>query len=158
MLVSRDLVPLISIPAPARGATGPGQPLPGRAADFNSRPCERGDATMDSNYGAFLISIPAPARGATSLHSSSKVNAIFQFPPLREGRHVPVKLDKYSKIISIPAPARGATGAQTIQAPGVADFNSRPCERGDSPPGAPPSPIWRFQFPPLREGRRTLKR
>ena len=35
----------ISIPAPARGATGNGQALQGGAQYFNSRPCARGDAT-----------------------------------------------------------------------------------------------------------------
>ena len=68
--VETTRVPLISIHAPARGATA--EP-PGRAvstAYFNSRPCERGDVyTPDQMSSAKKISIHAPARGATALHS-----------------------------------------------------------------------------------------
>ena len=58
--------------------------------------------------------------------------------------------------ISIHAPARGATALPSWAALFTSDFNSRPCERGDYMPhllGAGPG---RFQFTPLREGRRAL--
>ena len=55
---------------------------------FNSRPCERGDSRSLFRY---------------------QNSAIFQFPPLREGRRA------------------GPDGYVA----GYSDFNSRPCERGD---------------------------
>ena len=128
----------ISIHAPARGATA------GRIWVFQSR----------------TISIHAPARGATGLKKPA-------FTPLE---------------ISIHAPARGATRRQEVKVSASAYFNSRPCERGDAlPPCGGPlirpatrisihAPArgatssyraaghWmrRFQFTPLREGRRPL--
>ena len=122
----------ISIHAPARGATPAalasfegkpvfqftplregrprcGLPLLQSRTNFNSRPCERGDAYSEKDYPVFLISIHAPARGATC--SQTRINECltyfnsrpcergdqevltnkiwlnaFQFTPLREGR------------------------------------------------------------------------
>ena len=77
----------ISIPAPARGATHHGRSANLPHGYFNSRPCERGDHFAAFGGWRDSISIPAPARGATSaalMFCASK--AIFQFPPLREGR------------------------------------------------------------------------
>ena len=59
----------------------------------------------------YCISIHAPARGATVLRGK------------RDGRGK----------ISIHAPARGATAAPQLFCDFVVYFNSRPCERGDSP-------------------------
>ena len=63
--VMRDYI--ISIPAPARGATSAtGCAAAQSTANFNSRPCERGDDTVELEEGGGVkISIPAPARGAT---------------------------------------------------------------------------------------------
>ena len=121
----------ISILAPARGATSRTGRSTARPRYFNSRPCERGDAQY-------------------SLHASSA--QVFQFSPLREGRHGDhprTKRKRYfnsrpcergdlqvereygnSTYISILAPARGATH----------------CAQGDHRPLG-------FQFSPLREGR-----
>ena len=101
---------------------------------------------------------------------------LFQFTPLREGRPDIVsryrrygtyfnsrpcergdpilRSDQDRKQISIHAPARGATHKYYFASIFAADFNSRPCERGDS--GALPQPPQgsKFQFTPLREGRR----
>ena len=99
------------------------------------------------------ISIPAPARGATWRLTVGTDGALFQFPPLREGRPrrrlasgswsyfnsrpcergdqtqhtVALECD-----ISIPAPARGATISGDMLGDLPEDFNSRPCERGDT--------------------------
>ena len=123
--------PAISIHAPARGATGPRR-KEGRRRNFNSRPCERGDGDARSVRRVYSISIHAPARGATfhlrrglqqdrpiSIHAPARgattaslgrfrVFALFQFTPLREGRH------HTDDSVRLPS-----------------NFNSRPCERGD---------------------------
>ena len=99
----------ISIHAPARGATREvvavsakrlfqftplreGRPTCGaknrRRTDFNSRPCERGDAAC------------AGAEAGPEL---------FQFTPLREGRPAAAACCCCRPLISIHAPARGAT-------------------------------------------------
>ena len=57
-------------------------------ANFNSRPCARGDAV------------------ATRVSTDEQ---LFQFPPLREGRHYHEHVRLAEELISIPAPARGAT-------------------------------------------------
>ena len=56
---------------------------------------------------------------------------LFQFTPLREGRH----LNGYVVFVVL------------------RHFNSRPCERGDTPAVSMSSPACLFQFTPLREGR-----
>ena len=122
---------LISILAPARGATKlPSFYAPGQF-NFNSRPCERGDVSGLILAACNQISILAPARGATSASVISSAICTFQFSPLREGRlfcfsHSASKpLFQFSPLregrpdrgqhglilgpISILAPARGAT-------------------------------------------------
>ena len=101
---------LVSIHAPARGATL--IKLFGRLAiqSFNSRPCERGDEQACTNDMAILrVSIHAPARGATINSGSFSAIFVFQFTPLREGRHYTTFYLKCQDCC----------------------FNSRPCERGD---------------------------
>ena len=79
-----------------------------RLADFNSRPSARGDV-HGVCWGYWnLISIHAPPRGATTLQPATPPRCVFQFTPLREGRHVPDQ------------PAEP-----------VPHFNSRPSARGD---------------------------
>ena len=79
---------------------------------------------------------------------------LFQFTPLREGRPRCGVVCCQILQISIHAPARGATSTGPGKIVDKIHFNSRPCERGDA---------WlhfrfhkprRFQFTPLREGRR----
>ena len=103
------------------------------ARHFNSRPCERGDR-RERRALAWMrsISIPAPARGATfPALAAHFVDGDFNSRPCERGDyllHVALK--------------------------DFADFNSRPCERGDGADRADPPGQFRFQFPPLREGRR----
>ena len=99
----------ISILAPARGATWRRASPSPRARYFNSRPCERGDVSDRDRGAVRSISILAPARGATRQHRARSTRIQ----------------------ISILAPARGATRAGEGNHRGD-DFNSRPCERGDS--------------------------
>ena len=79
---------------------------------------------------------------------------VFQFTPLREGRrkHRPQHPDE--RDISIHAPPRGAT----MPSPSVTastNFNSRPSARGDTRNRRHCWQWQRFQFTPLREGRRA---
>ena len=57
--------------------------------------------------------------------------------------------------ISIHAPPRGATVAR-LSRRAFRHFNSRPSARGDASPRWRKKPRWKFQFTPLREGRRLL--
>ena len=98
--------------------------------DFNSRPSARGDECDSPTRETAEISIHAPPRGATGVISPLSSCVLFQFTPLREGRHKGAIKDGDKLIISIHAPPRGATA---------------PC-RGRSM-------FFSFQFTPLREGR-----
>ena len=130
--MASDVMPVpirISILAPARGATCRRVIRP-EAAPFQFSPLREGRPLVDvtNNNGV-----------------------LFQFSPLREGRPaVPAGLHGW-KAISILAPARGATHGTAIH-PCAANFNSRPCERGDYPM-CRTYILDRFQFSPLREGR-----
>ena len=150
---------MISIHAPARGATGLRESRTKASGYFNSRPCERGDGdayprraaahpisihapargatvSYQSLFKMTYISIHAPARGATRTPWNSFKPRTFQFTPLREGRPRKRPHGLSGACISIHAPARGATPfTQTKQNHGTV-----------------------FQFTPLREGRPTLWR
>ena len=122
----------ISIPAPARGATGLGAgwgrpgafqfpPLregrrPPRSCSrpphpyFNSRPCERGDKRIVAAAQLPpVFQFPPLLEGRLWRSSSRRKPRTFQFPPLREGRQVAAHQHPVAALISIPAPARGAT-------------------------------------------------
>ena len=98
------------------------------------------------------ISIHAPPRGATNPAGFPINPTSFQFTPLREGRRA-LPDEEEAADISIHAPPRGATGIR-IAAPMSKDFNSRPSARGDRPFSDFLDLFFRFQFTPLREGRR----
>ena len=78
---------IISIHAPPRGAT----------------------SEITEAMNMLEISIHAPPRGATGDGDSSSVALIFQFTPLREGRHGCLPCEAREQNISIHAPPRGAT-------------------------------------------------
>ena len=121
----------ISIHAPPRGATHPAH----------------------ASRREVRISIHAPPRGATKRCYMANMAWIFQFTPLREGRHggmairtaglefqfTPLREGRpnmavngiNSIIISIHAPPRGATAASARTGDRFAHFNSRPSARGD---------------------------
>ena len=146
----------ISIHAPPRGATGTGGRTASALDDFNSRPSARGDAQGDSaraehcvhfnsrpsargdpirpvhpRVQGYFNSRPS-ARGDKSCPNRTATSSLFQFTPLREGRHPLHECNTEGIFISIHAPPRGAT-----------------CE------AAPQHRyLFLFQFTPLREGRR----
>ena len=78
---------IVSIHAPARGATSPTPP----------RPCRP------------LVSIHAPARGATKSIKLTAFSQQFQSTPPHGGRQTPQESIGFSYNVSIHAPARGAT-------------------------------------------------
>ena len=130
---AEGLRPAISIHAPAGGATVTPTWPNCRPSYFNSRPCGRGDGgSRSGHHHQDSISIHAPAGGATK-----------PMPRLVDWQQ-----------ISIHAPAGGATDKLCMLPFNTTNFNSRPCGRGD-PPAAPGGRSGsRFQFTPLREGRR----
>ena len=104
--------PLISIHAPARGATWGAQRGRSPSVIFQFTPLREGRLSTSGTKTAIpSISIHAPARGATGDIAH------------RDGEQQP---------ISIHAPARGATRVWPGPPCGGPYFNSRPCERGDS--------------------------
>ena len=144
----------ISIHAPPRGATLRANRHVVRLDDFNSRPSSRGDT--------FFISRPC-------------FIGLFQFTPLREGRHVSCGCFNGTIDISIHAPPRGATrllrdghagAAISIHAPprgatrsglrsvGGEIFQFTPLREGRLGSPLPQRNGSPFQFTPLREGRR----
>ena len=145
----------ISIPAPARGATCGSGGHGGRPAHFNSRPCERGDVTIGrhSASGTYFNSRPCERGDSRNLKSALK-DWRFQFPPLREGRPGPITASlRACLLFQFPPLREGRPAFCSPPEIDAFDFNSRPCERGDSA-AQQALRIIRFQFPPLREGRR----
>ena len=147
---------IISIPAPARGATG----ILRRAGTgvYISIPAPaRGATTVPKGPGHVPnISIPAPARGATSpmlweasvgfyfnsrpcergdanFSMSRLSKSLFHFPPLREGRPAEDYAAENAGIFQFPPLREGRPGLRAAGYP-CYNFNSRPCERGDPGP------------------------
>ncbi len=99
----------ISIHAPARGATGVWGLSGRRCTDFNSRPCERGDGTYRGiMFNGAVFQFTPLREGRHSPSPREPLCCVFQFTPLREGR--PLRWSSCPwPTISIHAPARGAT-------------------------------------------------
>ena len=176
--MSASLMPIFQFSPLREGRRGHAQ-VRHHEPDFNSRPCERGDAAGSGS--------PCPP-------------SRFQFSPLREGRLHCGYIGRVVWTISILAPARGATKIKfkggfvshiSILAPARGAtlwgcrkcnnskfqfsplregrhlleqalasrcyFNSRPCERGDRALAALAEHPKQFQFSPLREGRPALR-
>ena len=148
----------------------------GTCADFNSRPSARGDEALRNTYisvdaisihapprgatGNWVrkikiidISIHAPPRGATCRRAICRIHRLFQFTPLREGRHDMWRNAVHARSISIHAPPRGATHQRQKYRWRGYYFNSRPSARGDFPIFEVTVCPCLFQFTPLREGR-----
>ena len=122
---------------------------------FNSRPSARGDTHASPVTNAFsAISIHAPPRGATSMvEKQDWLNALFQFTPLREGRHQQDFHVCICKRISIHAPPRGATFPIPAFPKSCLISIHAPPRGATAYNGAQMMSDWIFQFTPLREGR-----
>ena len=159
-MIPIGLIVVVSIHAPARGATFSNSFMSLLQSCFNPRPCARGDGITVSGTGS---------------------NLVFQSTPLREGRQDEQRRLLPAQPVSIHAPARGATRTISRSSPTTRGFNPRPCARGDLTPTRSarsrtrcfnPRPCARgdmpcsgtsphfcsFQSTPLREGRRSQGR
>ena len=76
---------LISIHAPAGGASNHFRRFFLDGSYFNSRPCGRGFVGRCVAWSPVSISIHAPAGGASSEGVAKGIESKFQFTPLREG-------------------------------------------------------------------------
>ena len=122
----------ISIHAPPRGATRYHSGLHPQRADFNSRPSARGDLTTKhmAHRRKYFNSRPS-ARGDCTCTGACGASTLFQFTPLREGRHYLLGNGVELANISIHAPPRGATSDISFILLSLRNFNSRPSARGD---------------------------
>ena len=142
----------ISIHAPPRGATMCREVRAPRPCHFNSRPSARGDfcgfpttfalqisihapprgatSGRDANEAFDAISIHAPPRGATSRADLSADGILFQFTPLREGRHYTLSPASRPTNFNSRPSARGDPFL-FVAVFGLSHFNSRPSARGD---------------------------
>ena len=100
---------VISIHAPAQGATCPAFRLALPAADFNPRPRAGGDCIFILVSPLRLISIPAPAQGATARPRITSATGYFN-----------------------PRPRAGGDAPRPAPPPPWAHFNPRPRAGGDS--------------------------
>ena len=144
--------------------------------NFNSRPSARGDKNGCNFPPRSCISIHAPPRGATGVGSGALGSAgVFQFTPLREGRppHKPWhgrrpyfnsrpsargddeqrRTRAATTTISIHAPPRGATATGRVCL-GTSGISIHAPPRGATRRVCAAAHPCRFQFTPLREGRR----
>ena len=122
---------LISIHAPARGATLLDRKSIDFRQNFNPRSREGSDFLLSVLIVQFRISIHAPARGATHrIQLVIRISIISIHAPARGATRVRLVCCR-RLAISIHAPARGATApAQTVKSYTV-DFNPRSREGSD---------------------------
>ena len=104
------------------------------------------------------ISIHAPPRGATVEPAQSDIRMVISIHAPPRGATSRAFAERLlAVIISIHAPPRGATMSCDKSRRVMTYFNSRPSARGDAFPRWRKKPRWKFQFTPLREGRRFQK-
>ena len=167
----------ISIHAPPRGATAEAS-ASSACARFQFTPLREGRLPGKVRHSPRRrISIHAPPRGATCAANTPITASRFQFTPLREGRLPFCVLFSCLLYFNSRPSARGDRDFRGARCGVLAHFNSRPSARGDiigadgtvrtklisihAPPrGATLLPCLnkhgtRFQFTPLREGRRA---
>ena len=101
---------VISIHAPAKGATLIVLPIALEPLNFNPRSREGSDTfTQLAGYGKFDISIHAPAKGATSSLTTNLIVSTISIHAPAKGATQIVSNDVDQEVISIHAPAKGAT-------------------------------------------------
>ena len=125
---------LVSIHAPAKGATRTAADMASGIAGFDPRPREGGD---DPGCPVFRrvdggVSIHAPAKGATAMRGlSSRCIDRFRSTPPRRGRPSDATRSCTRAVVSIHAPAKGATPWAGPGTPSRGCFDPRPREGGD---------------------------
>ena len=99
-----------------------------------------------------LISIHAPPRGATENPFVAVEADLFQFTPLREGRRCHLRGFANMMYFNSRPSARGDSLPHHVRRAGHISIHAPP--RGATSPSMMRSRALRFQFTPLREGRR----
>ena len=152
-IANNDGLSVVSIHAPARGATRATASLPRTNLSFNPRPRAGGDENLSRPTATGKVSIHAPARGATLSLNILALRQKFQSTPPRGGRQRWLSRyfqecgfnprpraggDAYFRphgsmpCVSIHAPARGATVAWFYDKyKAQVCFNPRPRAGGD---------------------------
>ena len=105
---------LISIHAPAWGATRPASITDGCPSHFNPRTRVGCDAFSPVFTRTMNISIHAPAWGATLAHLQAQADQAYFNPRTRVGCDAPTGCRRAGRAISIHAPAWGATTYSSI--------------------------------------------
>ena len=147
----------ISIHAPPRGATLSRSWIYGSPA-FQFTPLREGRLSRSAAIAQRSAFQFTPLReGRPARTAKSATPCAFQFTPLREGRPPQGVAENQNRQISIHAPPRGATTRKPRAPRRRKNFNSRPSARGDPAAGSAGARS-RFQFTPLREGRRMPRR
>ena len=145
----------ISIHAPPRGATQNAVKAFQKANNFNSRPSARGDGGRGPPFIVTLHFNSRPsARGDSASTLPNSVASYFNSRPSARGDGGSARVGK-SRNISIHAPPRGATGLQSVRT--WADrFQFTPLREGRRQGASKCIAKFLFQFTPLREGRQCF--
>ena len=140
---------------PSARGDGAGRIAGPMSKDFISRPSARGDARFPRfPFGLRHFNSRPSARGDSWQPTRRAWMDIFQFTPLREGRRRWRDGNVSARRISIHAPPRGATGC-SFQNNLWAIISIHAPPRGATIPANWLSGWIKFQFTPLREGRRN---
>ena len=146
---------LISIHAPPRGATAP-TPQLGGITIFQFTPLREGrrnGRTSPATFSGFQFTPLREGRQPDALMRPAFL--IFQFTPLREGRPGQAEEQLQRWMISIHAPPRGATHKVILRGQNIVFISIHAPPRGATATAASTETPSRFQFTPLREGRRA---
>ncbi len=174
-----DVESVVSIHAPARGATqrapcagthsGGFQSTPPRGGRlrrscrrywlpscFNPRPRAGGDLLLFAGQCHLDVSIHAPARGATVCGGVSRASSSSFNPRPRAGGDPIAVYHRNAIPLFQSTPPRGGRLVQFLREPDQHCFNPRPRAGGDAVLIGCHSPLMRFQSTPPRGGRRAL--
>ena len=152
-----DLYYIISIHAPAKGATEGGH-FRNVTKIFQFTPPRRGRPPISVEVGAEVNFNSRPREGGDASANALRLPPIYFNSRPREGGDGLASRFTVRIFISIHAPAKGATGLlQVGNRSTLPYFNSRPREGGDSPLLDLAGDAVIFQFTPPRRGRRTAR-
>ena len=151
--VEATIARLVSIHAPAKGATGATE-LDDWTGRFQSTPPRRGRPDPSATLGGLTVfqSTP-PRRGRLGHEHPARGTRMFQSTPPRRGRQLRHRVRPEHAAVSIHAPAKGATTSRHYRGVVPAGFNPRPREGGDCGRATVDSPPPEFQSTPPRRGR-----
>ena len=145
----------ISIHAPPRGATKATKDKK-TTRPFQFTPLREGRQAPTPQLGGITIFQFTPLReGRRPTSSRRKAATTFQFTPLREGRHDRRAAAERRRPHFNSRPSARGDAPERRGGTQLPDFNSRPSARGDVSKSRGATCPERFQFTPLREGRRV---